>query len=335
MTNDSIGRDGRYVYSTDLQLLSGMVAPNSAPPELQGIITPLSLDAWKHHLRSHPHGDFVQYLLSGIQKGFRIGFDYSQFSCGKGKCNILSATKNAAVVEDYLKKEFALGRVLGLFKKDSLEVHINHFGVIPKPHQPGKWRLIVDLSDTSGGSVNDGVDPTLCSLSYKTVDDAVRVILQKGRDTLLTKLDLENAYRVVPVHPVDRSLLGMEWKDQLYVDAALPLGLHSAPKTFNALANGLMWIMKHRGIKAVIYYLDDYLFFSNPSSRECVEALSLALQLCKCLGVPVSAHKLEGPATILTFLGILLDTLKFEISLPDDKLSRLKTVLETKKVLHK
>ena len=157
----------------------------------------------------------------------------------------------------------------------------------------------------------------------------MRVIVHKGRGTLLAKLDLESAYRVVPVHPVDRPLLGMEWKDQLYVDAALPFGLRSAPKIFNALADGLMWIMKHRGINAVIHYLDDYLLFSRLSSKECADALSLALQLCKCLGIPVSAHKLEGPATILTFRGILLDTLKLEMRLPDDKLYRLKALIQS------
>ena len=150
MTDDSIGPDSKYVYSTDLQLLSGMVSPKSAPPELLGIVTPLSLDAWKHHLRSHPDTHFVQYLLSGIQEGFKIGVDYSHFTCGKVRSNMLSATRNAAVVEDYLKKECALGSVLGPFEKGSLKVHVNRFGVIPKPHQPGKWRLIVDLSDSMG-----------------------------------------------------------------------------------------------------------------------------------------------------------------------------------------
>ena len=142
---------------------------------------------------------------------------------------MLSATKNPTVVEDHMRMECALGRVLGPFKKGSLNVHINRFGVIPKPHQPGKWRLIVDLSDPSGGSVNDGVDPILCSLAYKTVDDAMRIILHKGKGTLLAKFDLESAYRILPVHPDDRPLLGMEWKDQIYVDVALPFGLRSAP----------------------------------------------------------------------------------------------------------
>ena len=81
--------------------------------------------------------------------------------------------------------------------------------------------------------------------------------------------------------------------------------------------------MKHRGVKAVIHYLDDYLFIGGPRSQECAEAHSLALLLCDGLGIPVAAHKLEGCTTILMFLGILLDILKLEIRLPDDKLFRL------------
>ena len=49
-------------------------------------------------------------------------------------------------------------------------VHINRFGVIPKGHNTGKWRLITDLSFPRGLSVNDGVDEALSSLSYISVD---------------------------------------------------------------------------------------------------------------------------------------------------------------------
>jgi len=61
-----------------------------------------------------------------------------------------------------------------------------------------------------------------------------------GRLALLAKFDNASAYRVVPVHPDERMLLGMVWRDQLYVDGALPFGLRSAPKLFTALADGLL-----------------------------------------------------------------------------------------------
>ena len=87
------------------------------------------------------------------------------------------------------------------------------------------------------------------------MDDAAAIITHLGRGTKLAKLDLESAYRIIPVHPDDRHLLGMEWQGAWYVDTALPFGLRSAPKIFTALADGLMWVMGHRGIEWVIHYI--------------------------------------------------------------------------------
>ena len=64
--------------------------------------------------------------------------------------------------------------------------------------------------------------------------------------------DIESDYRMVPVH---RLLLGMEWKGQLFVDTALPFGLRSAPKIFNAVADGLQWIFEEQGISPIIHIL--------------------------------------------------------------------------------
>ena len=61
--------------------------------------------------------------------------------------------------------------------------------------------MICDLSAPVGTSVNDGISPELCSVQYSTVDDAVGIIRQLGRDTQLVKLDIKDAYRIIPVHP--------------------------------------------------------------------------------------------------------------------------------------
>ena len=88
--------------------------------------------------------------------------------------------------------------------------------------------------------MNDGVSPSLCSVSYASVDDAVRCILALGQGALLAKFDIASAYRMVPVHPEDRPLLGMRWRGELLVDGALPFGLRSAPKLFTAVADALL-----------------------------------------------------------------------------------------------
>ena len=54
-------------------------------------------------------------------------------------------------------------------------------------------------SGPRGASVNDGIEKELCSLKYVLVDEAM----------ILAKFDIESAYRLIPVHADDRSLLGM------------------------------------------------------------------------------------------------------------------------------
>ena len=45
-------------------------------------------------------------------------------------------------------------------------------------------------------------------------------------------MDVKSAYRNVPVHPDDRHLLGMRWRNEVYVDTTLHFGLRSAPIIF-------------------------------------------------------------------------------------------------------
>ena len=73
--------------------------------------------------------------------------------------------------------------------------------------------MITDLSFPKGSSVNDGIDPSLCSLMYTSVDEAVRKGLECGKGSLMAKMDIRSAYRTIPVHPDDRHLLGMSWND--------------------------------------------------------------------------------------------------------------------------
>jgi len=106
-----------------------------------------------------------------------------------------SASANPDAVREYLATECAEGRVMGPFSPEDFPlVHVSRFGVIPKG-STGKWRLIVDLSSPEGGSVNDGVDANLCSLSYVEVEEAAREVATVGRGALLAKVDVKSAYR--------------------------------------------------------------------------------------------------------------------------------------------
>ena len=252
-----------------------------------------------------------------------MGYEYQAHRCRPAKANMPSALKHPEEVDKYLEKEVRLGRVVGpLQRQDYPGVHVSRFGVIEKPRQPGKYRLILDLSHPEGHSVNDGIEPELCTLRYTSVDEAAARICARGAGTLLSKFDVESAYRIVPVHPDDRPLLGMEWRDHLYIDAALPFGLRSAPKIFNALADAVQWILEQEGLE-VIHYLDDFLIIGSQDMAEGKQALRRALEKCRKLGIPIAALKTEGPSTVITFLGIELDTAAMTLRLPEEKLVRL------------
>lgn len=46
------------------------------------------------------------------------------------------------------------------------------------------------------------------------MDDAVAVVQALGKGTRLVKMDLKDAYRIVPVHPDDYHLPGILWYGQ-------------------------------------------------------------------------------------------------------------------------
>ena len=292
------------------------------------ITTTLKPDVWERALAAHPDREFAQYVCTGIRHGFRIGFDYHRARLIPVHRNMKSAMEHGEVVERYLGEEREAQRVLGPFKRSLFpEVHVSPFGVIPKA-DPGKWRLILDLSSPRGNSVNDGIAKELCSLSYVTVDDIATRVLKLGKGALVAKFDLKAAYRHIPVHPDDRRLLGMEWKGGLYLDAALPFGLRSAPVIFNAVAEALAFTIRQRGVDGMDHYLDDFILVENPRSQQCKRNLEVALATCEEVGFRVAPGKTEGPTTSLSLLGVELDTELMELRLPQKKLFKLRELVE-------
>ena len=130
---------------------------------------------------------------------------------------MLSALEHPQKVEKYLGKELEANRIIripSLREAKALGLHSSPFGVIPKKNPPNKWRLIVDLSAPEGHSINVGISKELASLSYVSVDDEVNGILERGRGTLMAKMDIQHAYRNIPVHPSDLFYLACNGKGQ-------------------------------------------------------------------------------------------------------------------------
>ena len=312
---------GWYQYTQDLLSLESV--PTSPLVEGVSVSGILPLQRWDRYLCSHPDRRFAEFLRRGIHQGFKIGFDRSCI-LRSPKRNYESSVNNPGHAQRCINEEVGALR-LRRIPRDT-QVHWSSIGLVPKDHQPGKFRLIIDLSAPLGASVNDGIDSSLTTLSYPKVDNAVALIRSAGRGALMAKLDLKAAYRHVPVHPDDQSLLAIRWGGATYIDTALPFGLCSAPKLFIAMADGLAWCMMCEGVSYFLHYLDDF-FFCPRQPDSCGRSLQVAVGLCEHLGFPVAPDKVVGPSTTLTFLGIELDSTKMELRLPQAKLERLQCSL--------
>ncbi len=302
-------------------------APSAPPPEPRPAHTSLRYSQFETELALHPNKAWISWLLDGIDNGVRIGYSGSRTSLTAR--NLRSAYLQSHAIDKELQREVEAGHILGPFThKPFPTLHCSGLGAIPKKN--GKWRVIMHLSAPPGTSINDHISRDDYSLTYSSVDDAVRILSQLGRGALMAKADLRAAFRMVPVHPEDWDRLGIFWRGCYYVDTRLPFGLRSAPFLFNQYAEALLWIIQHNySIHHSIHYLDDYFFAASPASSLCQIHIGQFLTACQRLGVPVAMDKLEGPTTCLTFLGIQLDSNSQQLRLPDEKLFELQTLISS------
>ena len=292
----------------------------------QPVFTPLKVQAWQQALATHPDREWVRNLIVGIRSGFHLGL-HPNAVCQSSSSNRPSAGLHSQVVADYIHQQVQEGHMIGPLDPACCQgVTVNSIGVVPKS-TPGKYRVIVDLSSPACSSVNDQLHREWTHVAYASVDDAALVLNALGPGALMAKIDIKDAYRIVPIHPNERRFLGVCWDNQVYVDSQLPFGLASTPAIFNAIAEALEWILREAGIRAVIHYLDDFLFLGAPGSQECSQCLATAVSVCQDLGIPLAADKVEGPTHSITFLGIQLHSLPMRVSLPAPKQVQLQSML--------
>ncbi|XP_078520162.1 uncharacterized protein LOC144784925 [Lissotriton helveticus] len=277
------------------------------------------LDLW---LVDYPDFEAAKILSWGFKIGFRIGYQGPRV--GRWSDNLKSAKESPHVVRKKLDAELAAGRIAGPFVHCPLpDLIVSPLGVVPKKAE-GEFRLIHHLSWPEGSSINDFIDPADSTVTYASVDDALRLVRTAGVGALLAKSDIQSAFRLLPIHPWDFSLLGMHFDGSFYVDRVLPMGCSVSCSLFETFSTFLQWRFTFvSGHALVCHYLDDFLFIGEGCSGQCQSALNIFQALAEELGVPLAPDKTEGPCTSLTFLGIEIDTLSMVARLPVAKVKEM------------
>ena len=130
---------------------------------------------WLHVYENGKRDD----LINGFENGFDIGF--------KGPVNQIIAQNhpsifaNADAVDSHVGTELSKARIAGPFTHPPFPSFIcSPIALIPKK-EPGKFRLIHDLSYPKGKGVNTFIDRSDTAVSYESLDIFINLVMSAGR----------------------------------------------------------------------------------------------------------------------------------------------------------
>src|SRR5579859_4221235 len=295
-----------------------------------GVTSTLKPDRWRTLLQTYPDPEFANTIAGIAQFGARVGY--------KGPIVRIRGRNHSSVlrIPDEITQnvihELAASRIRQIPTLPPF-YYVSPLGAVEKRlnGEFNGWRRIHDLSYPNGGSVNDHILEEYGSLTYQTLDDAIRLIQKHGRRCILRKRDLKDAFRKIPVSPLDHWLFLFEWNGILYIDLFLPFGLRTAPLLFNLFAEGLHWILDWICGRDLVHYLDDFLLFDDPSPEFFGNVASY-------LGLSENIMKRKD-GWVVDFTGIELDSDCMVARLPKDKHDRaiagVQRLLATGAVTHR
>lgn len=283
--------------------------------------SPVNLKKLEEELAYYNHED-AEILFSGFKSGFSLNYTGPRLAT---QCkNLKSAIQNPIVVKNKIEKELMEQRIAGPFQEPPFKFfRVSPIGLVPKK-QPGEFRLIHHLSYPQGSSLNDFIDPDLCSVQYTSFDKAVAMVQELGQNTLLAKSDVKSAFRLLCIAPEDFDQLGFQFLDKYYFDKCMPFGCSISCATFEKFAKFLEFAIKRRSTAGlIIHFLDDFLMAGKHGTADCQVMLDHFTQCLNELSVPIASEKTEGPTTCIIFLGLEINSIEMTVRIPKEKLREL------------
>jgi hypothetical protein len=295
------------------------------------VSTPVDIDKLRKELSSHPDPKFVEFLINGLSHGFDTLVSETELPTKECK-NLQSAITQPETVDSLIESEIQNGFLSGPFIQPPFESYrVSPIGIAEGKYSKKK-RLIVDLSaphdNEEHPSVNDLIDKDQCSLSYVKLDDAIKGIAEIGTGTLMCKIDIRNAFKLLPIPRAQFHLFCIKWRGKYYHYTRLAFGCRSSPILFDQLAQAICYIAEYNfGVRPIYHLLDDFLSLTAPD--DCADRTMAALTtIFNRLKVPMATEKTAGPTTVVEYLGIVLDSDNMQARLPENKLKRIITFID-------
>ena len=115
---------------------------------------------------------------------------------------------------------------------------------------------------------------------------------------------------------------------QYFVDKCLPFGASISCAIFQRFSNAIRHITQFKtGQRSLSNYLDNFLFIAYARTL-CNEMIQKFLNICNDIAVPIAMDKTEWASIRIIFLGILLDSKRMVLAIPEEKRIRAINLLK-------
>ncbi|KAK3244803.1 hypothetical protein CYMTET_45600 [Cymbomonas tetramitiformis] len=184
--------------------------------------------------------------------------------------------EHAEAMTAELAKEMAAGRIFDA--RDWLPRGVSALGMVERLRKGKlKYRPVWDYSRPSFVGVNDWIE--LQKDEFTTVKDAY-ALLRPGM--YMVKVDLEEAYRSLPVASQYWAAQCFQWRGKRYMDTRSPFGNRALPGIFMRYTRAIVAWMQAQGVPCV-GYLDDF-FMVARTAAEAQEMMDLLIEFVTMLG---------------------------------------------------
>lgn len=257
-------------------------------------------------------------VFEGICEGFKVvSSDVAPYEC-QNYSSILSSTSKP-IMDALVEKELAEG-FISISKSKPTCVHA--LGAVPKG--PDSIRPITDCSRPVGVAVNDHSDFLARTFQYNTIHDVVALLVPGSH---MSVIDIQSAYRAVPIYPPHRDFLGFKWQlgdeEQYFIDNRLCFGVKTGPYYFHSISCFVADVLRSCLDVLVVHYLDDYIVVSD-TYDEALRGQLLTIKLLRYLGFHLAWKKITAPSRVAIYLGVKIDSNAMCLSLPVDKVEKFK-----------
>lgn len=158
--------------------------------------------------------------------------------------------------------------LLGPFDHQPFIAWLSISPIITRSKSDFTRRIIVDLSFPQGNNVNAYINKNIILGNFleqplPTVCDKLVVVEGMDYQVKLAKIDVERAYRNIPVCPLILPLLRINLGSEIFVDVAMPFGARNSSLYMQLIAQFLVCALQACGLYCQMY-LDDMVVQFSP-----------------------------------------------------------------------